>query len=161
MSPEFRWLGLIILFAVINGCASFPVQKTGGSASTLQAAGVLKFEDVPVPQGFSLLANESFIFQSDTMHVGLLKYGGRPTADQVVNFYKEQMAQFGWSMLNIVEYSRRILNFEREDQTCVITVEPATTRTVIIISVAPKSKGLRPANPKAETSSSHTNSHTK
>jgi hypothetical protein len=156
MSRNFRLLGIVILFAVMSGCASFPVQKSARPQASLGSAGTLKFEDVPVPQGFSLLANESFIFQTDTMRVGLLKYSGRPAADQVVSFYKEQMAQFGWSMINVVEYGRRILNFDSEDQSCVITVEPATTKTIVIISVAPKSKGLPPSNYKSEDSGKHT-----
>lgn len=141
----------LVSLSLLSGCASFPTQKTSGGA--LQQAPLLKFEDVPVPLGFSLLGNESFSFQTDVTRVGLLKYAGRPLADQVVYFYKEQMPQYGWSLLNVVEYGKRILNFDREGQTCIVTVEPAATKTIITISVAPKSKGIRP--PAAEKTGEH------
>lgn len=145
---------VIVGLFLFNGCASFPVQKTSTPPQPLQTAEVLKFEDIPVPRGFKLLANESFAFQTEETRVGLLKYAGSPTADAVVLFYKEQMAQFGWSLLNVVEYGKRILNFDKVDQTCIVTVEPATTKTLITISVAPKSKGLRPVTSKPENLSS-------
>lgn len=153
--PKTIFILILAGLFLFNGCASFPVQKPDKPTQPLESAKILKFEDVPVPQGFKLLSNESFIFETDTTRVGLLKYSGGPSADQVVSFYKEQMIQYGWSMINVVEYGRRILNFEREDQSCVITVEPATTKTIFIISVAPKSKGYKSSNYKSETPTTH------
>ncbi|MCM8778825.1 MAG: hypothetical protein NC898_01960 [Candidatus Omnitrophica bacterium] len=132
-------LYLSVLLILLMGCASFPIQKTAAD-KPLESAPLLKFSDVPVPQGFKLMANESFIFQNENGRVGLLRYTGSPTADQAVNFYREQMPQYGWFLLNIIEYGRRVLNFEKGEESCIITIEPATTRTLISISLGPKSK---------------------
>ncbi|MCM8784533.1 MAG: hypothetical protein NC818_07230 [Candidatus Omnitrophica bacterium] len=142
---------LIVCFVFLTGCASFSFQKRTPAEEALLPAPLLKFADVPVPQGFKLIANESFIFQNENGRVGLLRYSGSPTADLVVNFYREQMPQYGWFLLNIVEYGRRVLNFEKQEESCIITLEPTTTKTIISISLAPKSK--TPALKKSESHS--------
>ncbi len=149
MQKNILIVGFILCLTFLTGCASFPIQRGGGPAKALEPAPLLKFDDVPVPRGFKLLANESFAFHTEETRVGLLKYAGSPTADAVVLFYKEQMAQLGWTLLNVVEYGRRILNFDKIDQTCIITVEPTATKTLVTISVAPKSRVAPSAPAKA------------
>jgi hypothetical protein len=126
---------------VICGCAT--TIGTGASGSTQQSgtamAKTLKFDDVPVPPGFKLLDNESFTFQNDQMRVGLLKYTGMPNANKAVEFYKTEMPMYNWDLINVIEYEQKVMNFERIDQTCIITIQPEATRTVIAIAVAPKS----------------------
>lgn len=128
-------------FAVL-GCAttSGSGSSSGGSAQQGAAgmANILRFDDVPVPAGFRIIDNESFTFQNDQMRVGLLKYGGMPNANKAVEFYKEQMPLYNWDLINVIEYGQRVMNFERADQTCIITIQPLSTRTVIAIAVAPK-----------------------
>jgi len=138
---------LFIIFAalfVLAGCAT---TNRGGSENSsypsqtqATAQRFLKFDDVPVPAGFNMIDNESFVFQNDRMRVGLLKYSGMPDANQVVQFYKDQMPMYNWDMINIIEYGQKVMNFDRADQTCIITVQPQSMRTVIAIAVAPKAK---------------------
>jgi hypothetical protein len=137
----FVVLGMILLLTAFAGCATtnngsssgYPQQPSMGMSNTM------KFDDVPVPAGFRIINNESFAFQNDRMRVGLLKYAGSPDANGVVAFYKEQMPMYNWDLINVIEYGERIMNFERADQTCIITIRPLSTRTVIAIAVAPKS----------------------
>ncbi|NQT90298.1 MAG: hypothetical protein HQ558_03495 [Candidatus Omnitrophica bacterium] len=138
-------IAVIVLAVLVAGCA------TGGSstrssrrsissesAKTLDVAMRLKFEDVPVPSGFKPVVKESFTFQNEVLRVGILKYVGRASATEVVKFYKDQMPLYNWRFLNMLEYDRRIMNFDREDQTCIVVVEPAKMSTYITITVAPK-----------------------
>ena len=129
-----------IIAIMLSGCASSALYKND-SADTYKALDVsmtLKFEDVPVPAGFKPIVRESFAFENDVLRVGILKYSGRVNPDHVVNFYKDQMALYNWRFLNIVEYQRRIMSFEREDQNCIIFIEPSGMGTLLTISVAPK-----------------------
>ena len=98
----------------------------------------LKFDDVPVPSGFKPIGNESFTFENDVLRVGIVKYAGRAKADQVATFYKDQMSLYNWRFLNMLEYGKRIMNFEREDQTCIIVIEAGKMSTYVTITVAPK-----------------------
>ena len=98
----------------------------------------LKFDDVPVPSGFKLLPSYSYSFQSGSIRAGVLVYKGMPDADRVVAFYREQMPINGWTTLSIVEYGKRLLAFDRTNETCVINVEPRSFSTRITITVSPK-----------------------
>ncbi len=128
----------VLLFA---GCA------TSGSGlsddvkvmKALDVSTALKFVDVPVPSGFKMVTSQSFTFENDVLRVGILKYKGRASGDQVVSFYKNQMSLYNWNFTNMLEYGRRILNFEREDQNCIIVIEPHGMNTFITVTVAPKS----------------------
>jgi len=130
-----------LLTTFLTGCASLANQ--GASAQTLQAQqSLLKFSDLPVPVGFKISAKDSYSFESSGMRVGLLKYKGKATTDQVVNFYKEQMPMYNWALLNITEFGDCIMNFEREQESCIINIIPSGNSSVISIALGPKSQYL-------------------
>jgi len=101
---------------------------------------MLKMQDVPVPAGFVFVPEESYAFQSTNFRAGLLRYKGKGGGDQVIVFFKEQMPMYGWNLVNIVEYERRLLSFEKDQETCIIIVEGKDNRSVITVSIAPKSQ---------------------
>jgi len=121
------------------------------SQPKLSSANILRFEDVPIPLNFKLLVNESFIFENSYSRIGILKYSGRATAEQVVEFYKEQMPLHYWNLVNILEYGRRILNYEKPQESCIITIETSVTKTTVIISVAPKITKQTTQTPKSSS----------
>jgi hypothetical protein len=106
----------------------------------LEPQAILKFSDVPVPVGLKSLPAQSYSFESSGVRVGVLKYQGKDNADQLVNFYKEQMAMYNWNLVNIVEYGQRLMNFERENETCIITMDPKGSTIILTISLGPKSQ---------------------
>ncbi len=134
------WVMCFLLTGVI-GCASLS-DKEGSTPNTLQAQSMLKFTDLPVPTGFKMLAKDSYSFESSGMRVGLLRYKGKATLEQVVNFYKEQMPMYNWALLNITEYGDCIMNFEREGESCIISISPKGSASVISIAMGPKSQVL-------------------
>lgn len=138
---KYIFLVLVIIFA-IGGCTAVPKKDAPLASSTnlLEPSAMLKFTDIPYPTGFRLLANESYVFEAAGVRVGLLKYQGKADVEQVINFYKEQMLMYNWSLLNIVEYGQRLLNFERENETCIINIMPKGRLITITISLGPKSQ---------------------
>ena len=138
----FRKLFIILISSLLlAGCATSGT-VTDDDIKTQKALDVstaLKFVDVPVPSGFKMITAQSFTFENDVLRVGILKYKGRSSGDQVVNFFKNQMPLYNWRFTNMLEYGRRILNFEREDQNCIIVIEPQGMSTFVTITVAPKS----------------------
>jgi len=114
----------------------------GGEAARIEkplsVALTLRFEDVPVPAGFGLLRDQSFIFQDGSTRVGLLRYSGRANASQVIAFFKTQMSLYNWELQNIVEYGNITLNFLKSGENCVVTIEPLATKSIISIIISPK-----------------------
>jgi len=132
----------VLLFSIITllGCAGLTSKdKPVSNPDLLEPQAVLKFSDVPVPNGFRQL-QDSYSFESSGVRVGVLKYYGKANPDQVVNFYKEQMMMYNWNLLNVVEYGQRLMNFDRENETCVITLMPKGNDITLVITLGPKSQ---------------------
>jgi len=128
----------LLLATCSIGCVGIQKKDLPKEQSFLETATFLKFTDVPIPTGFKFLSESSYLVESGALRSGLLKYTGKATGDQVTNFYKEQMPMYGWRLLNLVEYGERILNFEKESESCVITIKPSSSKSDLTISLAPR-----------------------
>lgn len=136
-----RYLFLITAIFVLIGCAAVPTKDAPlSNPAMLEPSTMLKFADIPFPTGFKLLSQGSYVFESAGVRVGLLKYQGKANVEQVVNFYKEQMLMYNWNLLNTVEYGERLMNFDREQESCIIGILAKGNNIIITISVGPKSQ---------------------
>lgn len=141
MKKFFLYGIMFFLVFIILGCETTPTKEASTKNETiLEPSAILKFADVPVPTRFKMLGQESFCFENSGVRVGVLKYQGKANIDQVVNFYKEQMVMYNWLLLNTIEYGQRLLNFERDNETCIITLIPKGTSVIINVSLGPKSQ---------------------
>jgi hypothetical protein len=131
-----------LLTALLTGCAGLSKEdsQVSGQVNMLEPQTAMKFADIPVPVGFKLLTQDSYIFESSGLRVGVLKYRGKADPDRVINFYKEQMAMFNWNLLNVVEYGQHLMNFDRENETCIVNLMPKGNNIAIVISLGPKSQ---------------------
>jgi len=138
---------VLILF-LLSGCVTLPQNNSANNTDqnkvSLSVAPILKFEDLPTPSGFKLLDKESFAFQNDKSRVALLKYYGGQNAEQVLVFYKEQMASFNWSLVNIIEYDKKVLNYENSEESCIITIQPNGGKSLVTVAISPKSRPIKP-----------------
>lgn len=124
------------------GCAGLS-KKTDShtqSPALLEPSSIAKFADVPVPNHFKFLAEDSYSFENTGVRVGFLRYQGKAAAEQLVNFYREQMPMYNWELLNVVEYGDRLMNFDREAETCIITITPKGSAALITLSIGPKNQ---------------------
>ena len=148
---NFKSISLVsclLPLVLISGCVTLPQKESANDAEknkvSLSVAPILKFEDIPVPSGFKLLDKESFAFQNDKSRVALLKYYGGQNAEQVLAFYKEQMASFNWNLVNIIEYDRKVLNYENSEESCIITIQPQGGKSMVTVALSPKSRPIKP-----------------
>ena len=131
---------MIAVLIFLCGCASFTNDPSSKAQGSLEPAPVMRFSDIPVPAGFKLITKDSYSFEATGVRVGVLRYQGKADADLVVNFYKEQMAMSKWDLLNIIEYGQRVLNFDRETETCIVNVSAKGSAVTITVSFGPKSQ---------------------
>jgi len=131
-----------LLTTVLIGCSTLSDNKGAANPSLLEPQAILKFSDIPIPAGLKSLPDQSYSFESSGVRVGVLKYRGKNNPDQIVNFYKEQMPMYNWNLVNIVEYGQRLLNFERDNETCIITMEPKWNSIILTVSLGPKSQSV-------------------
>ena len=126
---------LIPAFIALSGCAMFE-PKTDPSVP-LEPNAVVRFTDIPVPAGFKLLAQNSYAFENAGVRVGMLRYKGKAPIDQVASFYRTQMVMYNWNLLNSIEYGQRMFNFERENESCIITLTPKGGSVLVSVSLGP------------------------
>jgi len=131
-------IGLIFL---LTGCTEIMKKdKTTGASSSLEPQSTAKFSDIPVPAGFKLLAQDSYSFESGGVRVAVLRYKGKGNPEQIESFYKDQMPMYNWNFLNVVEYGERLMNFDREAETCIISLKSRGNAIALTISLGPKSQ---------------------
>lgn len=143
--PRYKIAILILgtcFLSFLFGCSTISIDTGSSKMQTapLFVAQSLRFEDIPVPAGFNLIINESFVFQNEQLRVGLLKYEGDAAPEQVLRFYKDQMPLYRWNLINIVEHEVRTLSFEKEAQSCTVTIDGSKSKTILIVATSPKSR---------------------
>lgn len=133
---------VFLCLILLTGCAGLSKKESDlpKNASLLEPSAIIKFSDLPIPAGFRYIGKESYSFESSGIRIGALKYQGKAEADQVVNFYREQMPMHNWLLLNIVEYGQRLMNFEKDTESCIITIEPRGNASLVTVSLGPKSQ---------------------
>ena len=136
-----KFIFLCCVAMSLSACASMSGNTTTQNTS-LEPQSLLKFSDIPVPTGLKSLSQSSYSFESSGVRVGVLKYYGKADADMVANFYKEQMPMYNWNLVNMIEYGQRLINFERENESCIVTLEPRGKNVILTISLGPKSTVL-------------------
>lgn len=118
--------------------------KSGTPASQPQVAfsNDVTFEDIPVPKGFKLKRRDSYSFQNDVTRVGRLVYEGRSSINNVLAFYQQQMPLHGWQEMSYVDFRSSVRYYEKEGQSCILSVEPSGGwhNVTIILSTQPKSR---------------------
>ncbi len=108
----------------------------------VQFSSDVTFEDIPVPSGFSLVRKDSYSFQNDVTRVGRLVYKGRSNLNNVLSFYQQQMPLHGWQEMSYIDFRSSVRYYEKEGQSCILTVQPRTSfhNVKIILDMRPKSR---------------------
>jgi hypothetical protein len=154
MKISFRYFNiLVLLFASIiyvYGCASWPKQSQSASGQpaqpvekSLAVASVLRFDDLPVPSGFKLIPKESVAFQNNSSRFAFLKYTGKSNPEPLILFFKEQMPLYNWEMVNLIEHGAKVMNFEKADENCTVSIEGSGSKTIVMISLTPRAPRSR------------------
>jgi hypothetical protein len=139
------YLFLLPLLAFTAGGCATTGQGSATVEKNLSVSSLLRFDDIPVPAGFSQLPKESFVFQTESVRAGVLRYEGKAGQESVMQFYKQQMPVYNWQPVNIIEFGLKQLSFEKPGQSCIVVIEGTRSKSTVTISVGPKSE--KPKSP--------------
>lgn len=98
------------------------------------------FPDVPVPKELKLDNNRSFVYETQTIKVGVLALSGNVETDSLENYFKINMIKNGWRFVNSFRFKDVILNFVKDDKTCNIKMSREIFTTDVEIWVGPSEK---------------------
>ncbi len=82
-----------------------------------------QFTDLPVPDGFTLVADESFVFVQGSVRSADLNYTGDRTVSELIGFYQESMSTSGWRFLRMTGVRMKTLSYLKGDEICEIIME--------------------------------------
>lgn len=99
-----------------------------------------RLKDIPVPRKFKLITKRSFIFESVGTRAGNLVYVGEADYVEVINFYKDNMHSFGWSLIRTFEQKSTLMTFQKKGWVAHIQVYLEDSLIQINISIGPDEK---------------------
>ncbi len=127
--------GALVLVVVI-GCARTPEAERGEMIPTPAIS--YRFEDVPIPRSLGIEKKESFIYESEAIKTGILVYTGKVKVGELAQFFKENMAIHGWTLVSNFQRDDALLTFNKPGWGCVITIRPTSMeRSEVEVRVGP------------------------
>lgn len=137
---------ILITVLFLSGCStlrsitSSSPSSSSGSRQTPSDVRKYRFPDLPVPNGLSLDAGKSFIFESPGTRAGHLVYSGFRNYGAVVKFYREKMLEHGWRLVSSFERGQATMVFEKPGWVSNIVVRTNPISTIVEIDIGPREK---------------------
>ena len=106
-----------------------------------QPASAYPFTDIPVPPDFSRNDSKSWIYESGsgTVRVVRLFFSGYKNQDQVLSFYQNEMINNGWKLVNSIKTEvNQVLHYDKEGWVSTIILNSNIVSTFIEIQAGPK-----------------------
>jgi len=144
------FLTLFLTFNVILfGCTLF--QKDTSTTKSVEekvqppkakgpSAKYYDFEDILIPDEMKLDKEKSFVYETPLLKAGILVFSGRVEVTSLIQFFKENMVKDNWKLLNSFKYKGYLMNFQKPDKSCMISIVDGTFSTSLEIWVGPISK---------------------
>ena len=132
------WIVVLFFLIFSGGCAAFKKSSKDSPPPPEPINLAQPFTDVPIPKGFKRDLSKSFVYETDNIKVGRLFFSGGTNPKLTVEFYRNEMINQGWTLINSIANKESILNYEKEGWTCTVIVRPASFgRSDIEIQIGP------------------------
>jgi hypothetical protein len=96
------------------------------------------FTDILVPAELTLDRENSFVYSTPSFSTGVLVFEGYVKGESLVHFFTTNMANDGWILKSSFRYRRVILNYEKDQRSCLISIAEFPLSTKVEIWVAPQ-----------------------
>lgn len=127
-----RLAAALLALALMSGCGFL----TGAPDPV---PGMSMFTDVPIPSEMEVDQKKSQVYDSALGRVGLLRASGRVQVEAVLNYYREAMAQNGWTKDSEFDNGDvRMLVFSKAPRSAAVSVTPGWIDTDLEINVSAK-----------------------
>jgi hypothetical protein len=144
-------LSLVPLFAACTPQNTGPVASPAAPDASNQAGPETVIAGTALPAGYNIDANRSLILGSGESWTGRLSYTATGSADEVFDFLRHEMPNFGWIELNSVRSDINLLTFEHDatNRIATLRIERGTVlnSTRVDMIVAPRNVPQAAARP--------------
>jgi hypothetical protein len=142
---------LSILLLVGAGCAAMnksqdTPEETGEKKEEVKGPAPIYYDfvDVLIPAELSLVKKNSFVYSTPSFSAGVLVFEGYVQGESLVTFFTTNMPKDGWTLKSSFRYRRVILNFEKGERSCLVSVAEFPLKTRVEIWVAPQISATMP-----------------
>lgn len=142
-------LTVCIFLVVTGGCAGLTLssqKESAGEEGKVVAPlspTYSKFKEVRIPREMELDKDESVVYESHNLRMGVLYYSGKVELSGVVEFFKKHMTNDRWELINSFQHKSYVLNFVKGDRSCIIFAEQKVGKTYVQIWLGPLQKARR------------------
>ena len=139
-----RLLLLIVMPLCITSCATINglMANNEESSSEIKEISLNKRLQIsiPIPENSKYVTDKTIIFGEGSRFTGVLYLIHEISADEVVEFYRVNMRDAGWSEIAIVRSDFILLNFDKEDKFATIKVNRRVfDNSTSEVTIGPKS----------------------
>ena len=89
------------------------------------------FADLPVPPGFELESDESFVFLQGSIRSADLNYVGDAPVSELIRFYQDEMPPLGWHFVRLTGINMKTLSYSNGIEICEIIFERHSERSLV------------------------------
>lgn len=137
-------LGVGLVLSACGGSIGIPASEKEGEAPAIEAAFV-RFPDMPLPIGVDFDMDRTLIFGGDDIWFGRLVINSSHSANDMFDFYKQKLPEFGWQEITSIRAAISVLTFSRQDRIATIQVQSATLLgSEVSITVSPRGNRRMP-----------------
>tara|TARA_Y100000588_G_scaffold393147_1_gene507783 strand:- start:982 stop:1455 length:474 start_codon:yes stop_codon:yes gene_type:complete len=148
LHPINKLIGILLIFLLSTSMISCQIFRLSGENDSEKKTKFqeklnkknYRLKDVPIPRKFKLITKKSFMFESTGTRAGNLVYVGEANYVNVINFYKDNMHSYGWSMVRTFEQKSTLMTFQKKGWIAHIHVQPDDSFVQIDISIGPDEK---------------------
>ncbi len=131
-------LFVCVMLVVSAGCETLRGTKPASDESAalpelgIPLAADFRIADLPLPAGFEMDREHSFVFQNSAMDLGRIQYSGKDKIDAIGQFYLDEMPRYNWTLLNVTEHDTVIMSFDKPTKSCQVVLSPKTRGTLTV-----------------------------
>jgi hypothetical protein len=142
--PGLRFAALVSL-AFLTACGTPGTGNTppGSAASAMPGQsgpqGFSNFPDMPMPSPFDLDVGKTMVVGGAESWFGQMTLTTRFSANDIFDFYKQEMPRYGWEELTSIRAPVSVLTYTRQDRIATIQVASRTIYgSEIRVTVSPR-----------------------
>ncbi len=136
---SFKFIAVAMAVVLMAGCATLSRKKAAKTPKKEANAVQRLANNIPLYPKFTYQPDKSFFFESNGVKAGVLVFEGKAKVGDMVNFYKQQMPTYGWTLVSSYQYGdEALLDFNAPNKTCQISIDKKPFSTILTIRTGTK-----------------------
>src|SRR4030042_5422633 len=108
-------LGIIFLLSLLSGilpaCATIKKEGSTSASGQKSRASYYDFTDILIPSELTRDKENSFVYSTSRLKVGILTFKGRVEPDSLAVFFQNNMPRDGWRVISTLKYRETMIVF--------------------------------------------------